>query len=138
MRPLARDSKTSERLARQRQLSTQVELSVGRKLRAFGVRYRKNVKALPGSPDFANASKRWVVFVNGCFWHHHTNCRRATIPRNNEEFWRSKFEANRARDSRAVRELRHRGFKVMIVWECQLGSCEDRLRKVFESRRVEP
>lgn len=132
MRPVARDSKTSERLARQRQLSTQAERWVGWKLREFGVRYRKNVKTLPGSPDFANASKRWAVFVNGCFWHHHTNCKRATIPRNNEGFWRSKFAANRSRDARAVLDLRRRGFKVLILWECGLAASETRLRNMLE------
>jgi DNA mismatch endonuclease Vsr len=137
MRPIARDSRTSERLARQKQISTQAELCVGTKLRAMGVRYRKNVKALPGSPDFANASKRWAVFVNGCFWHHHSNCRRATIPRNNEGFWRSKFAANRSRDALAVRELKRRGFKVLIIWECGLASSEARLRRVMDSRRID-
>ena len=132
MRPVARDSKTSERLARQTQSSTQAELCVGRKLRAFGVRYRKNVKTLPGSPDFANVTKRWAVFVNGCFWHHHTNCKRATVPRNNEEFWRSKFSANRSRDARAILDLRRRGFKVMIFWECGLAESETRLQRCLK------
>jgi DNA mismatch endonuclease Vsr len=95
------------------------------------------VKALPGSPDFANVSKCWTVFVNGCFWHHHTNCKRATIPRNNEAFWRSKFKANRSRDARAVTELRRRGFRVIILWECQLSACESRLHQILEPRRVE-
>lgn len=137
MRPVARDSKTSERLARQKRLSTQAELFVAQHLRVLGARYRKNVKALPGSPDFANSSKRWAVFVNGCFWHHHTNCKRATVPRNNEAFWRAKFAANRSRDARAVRDLRHRRFRVIIVWECQLRSCETLLHKILESRRVQ-
>lgn len=136
MRPIARDSKTSERLARQKQLSTHSELIVGRALKALGLHYRKNVRKLPGSPDFANVSKRWAIFVNGCFWHHHTNCKRATVPRNNEAFWRAKFAGNRTRDARAVRELRRRRFRVMIVWECQLRSCETRLYQVLESRRV--
>src|SRR5436190_9915045 len=100
MRPTARDPQTSRRLGRQRQLATEAERRVGRQLQALGVGYRKNVRTLPGSPDFANASRRWVIFVNGCFWHHHTNCKRATVPRNNEEFWRSKFSANRSRDAR--------------------------------------
>lgn len=134
MRPAARDAKTSERLARQRQLSTEAELNVARKLRALGLGYRKNVKALPGSPDFANVSKRWAIFVNGCFWHHHTNCRRATVPRNNETFWRSKFAANRSRDARAVRELRKRGFKVLILWECGLAVSDVLLQNICDRR----
>lgn len=137
MRPNARDSQTSQRLARQKQVSTKGELWVGKQLRALGVRYRKNVKTLPGSPDFANSSKRWAVFVNGCFWHHHTGCKRATVPRNNEAFWRSKFDANRSRDARAIRALRRRRFKIVVLWECQLQSCEIRLHKVLKPHRIE-
>lgn len=136
MRPVARDAQTSQRLARQKQLSTAAELCVARELRALGIRYRKNVKRLPGSPDFANASKRWAIFVNGCFWHHHTNCKRATVPRNNEGFWRFKFAGNRCRDARVVRELRQRGFEVLILWECGLASSEARLRKLLETGRM--
>lgn len=137
MRPVARDSKTSERLARQKQLSTQAELTVAKTLKSLGVHYRKNVKGLPGSPDFANISKRWAIFVNGCFWHHHTNCRRATVPRNNEEFWRSKFAANRTRDARSIRKLRRRGFKVLVLWECEIRTCATQLHKVLESSRIQ-
>lgn len=130
MRPKAYDAATSSRLAKQSQAGTDSEKRVGVILRSLGVRYRRNVRTLPGSPDFANVTRRWAVFVNGCFWHHHRNCKRSTIPRNNRDFWRSKFAGNRARDARAVRELRNRGFKVLIVWECQLGTCERRLRKI--------
>lgn len=137
MRPVARDSQTSKRLAGQKQAATSSELWVGEQLRSLGLWYRKNVKTLPGAPDFANRSGRWAIFVNGCFWHHHTNCKRATVPRNNEAFWRSKFAANRARDARAARELKRRGFTVLIIWECQLSDATARLPKVFESRRVQ-
>lgn len=132
MRPKARDVLTSSRLAAQKQANTRTELSIAAALRAVGARYRKNVRNLPGSPDFANKTGQWAVFVNGCFWHHHSNCKRATTPRNNQEFWLSKFAANRARDARAVRALRRRGFKVLIIWECQEQVAEDRLRKVLE------
>jgi DNA mismatch endonuclease, patch repair protein len=138
MRPVARDPQTSQRLARQKQLSTGTELCVALQLRGLGIRYRKNVKTLPGSPDFANASKRWAIFVNGCFWHHHTNCRRATVPRNNEGFWRSKFARNRSRDARAIRELRRRGLSVLILWECGLASSEARLRAVLKPALMKP
>jgi DNA mismatch endonuclease, patch repair protein len=137
MRPFPRDHETSARLSLQRQRGTRAELLVGKQLREMGSCYRKNVRTLTGSPDFANARRRWAVFVNGCFWHHHTNCRRATTPRTNEQFWLAKFAANRKRDARAVRELRMRGFRVVIVWECDCD-VEITLRKVFEPRRVQP
>jgi DNA mismatch endonuclease Vsr len=137
MRPRARDQATSFRLAAQKQADTKVELQVGAILKSLGVRYRKNVRSLPGSPDFANATRRWAVFVNGCFWHHHRRCKRATVPRNNRQFWETKFKANRARDARAILDLRKRGYKILIVWECEVENLDSRLRKVFESRGVQ-
>jgi DNA mismatch endonuclease (patch repair protein) len=81
--------------------------------------YRRNVRTLPGSPDFANKSKRWAIFVNGCFWHHHKTCARGTIPTRNREFWVEKFAANRRRDARMIAALRAIGFNVAIIWECE-------------------
>lgn len=136
MRPLPLNEKTSARLAKQRQRQTKGEEAVGSFLRKNGLRYRRNVTNLPGSPDFANTTKRWAIFVNGCFWHHHRSCHRATVPRNNEQFWRAKFEANRRRDARAIVDLRASGFRVVIVWECQLGSLNRRLGKILKPRGI--
>ena len=61
----------------------------------------------------------WAIFVNGCYWHHHTGCLRATIPARNRDFWTTKFAANRRRDARKIRALRARGFRIVVVWECQ-------------------
>lgn len=105
-------------------------------LRAMGLRYRKNVRTLPGSPDFANRRAAWAVFVNGCYWHHHTGCRRATVPKTNREFWIKKFAANRRRDARAVRELRLRGLQVLIIWECETTRAGDLLAQILEPRRI--
>ena len=112
-----------------RQRGTAAELRVGAALRELKLGYRKNVKGLPGSPDFANRRGKWAVFVNGCYWHHHHACRRATIPKANRDFWVAKFTANRSRDARAIRQLRARGFRVLIVWECQLHNVGERLRR---------
>lgn len=106
-------------MARVRQKGTEAELLVALVLRKQRFSYRLNVTSLPGSPDFANRKRRWATFVHGCFWHHHTGCKRATIPKTNEVFWRDKFKANRARDARSIRELRRRGFRVALIWECQ-------------------
>lgn len=119
-----------------RQAKTGPEAIVAAQLRAIGICYRRNVRSLPGSPDFANVSRRWVVFVNGCFWHQHTGCKRATVPKSNTEFWQGKFEANRARDARAITRLRAMGFKVLIVWECRAELQAERLRQVLEARGV--
>ncbi|WP_281262227.1 very short patch repair endonuclease [Acuticoccus kandeliae] len=106
-------------MARVRQRGTKPELVVSELLRRIGCRYRLNVRTLPGSPDFANKARRWAVFVNGCFWHHHKACRRATIPGANRPFWLEKFASNRRRDAAAARALRRLGFRVVVVWECE-------------------
>lgn len=131
-------SPTSMRMAGIRKRNTRIESQVAIALRELGFHYRKNVKGLPGSPDFANRSRRWAVFVNGCFWHHHTGCRRATTPKTNTQFWIGKFRDNRRRDARAIRTLRRRGYRIVVLWECESGRLLAKLRKVFEPRRVDP
>lgn len=144
-RPLFRtNAETSRRMAGVRQHGTSAEISVRQALRSLGVAYRLNGRSLPGSPDVVNRKRRWVVFVHGCFWHHHEGCARATIPKSNRPAWIDKFAANQARDRRAVAALREAGFRVLTVWECQTEREADlkrRLRrflsKCAESRRVQ-
>ncbi len=107
-------------MRRVRQRKTAPEERVARLLRDLGIAYRRNVRTLPGSPDFVNRRRGWALFVNGCYWHHHTGCRRATTPKSNRDFWERKFADNRRRDARKVRELRAAGLRVMIVWQCEL------------------
>jgi DNA mismatch endonuclease (patch repair protein) len=121
-------------MGRVRQAQTAAEREVAATLRSLGGAYRKNVRRLPGSPDFANRRRKWAVFVNGCFWHQHTGCPRATVPKANNAFWVEKFAANRQRDARAVRALRQAGFRVAIVWECELGAAGVKLRRLLEAR----
>ena len=137
MRPLPVNPVQSALLGRVRQRGTKPELLVASALCQLGLGYRKNVKDLPGSPDFANKARKWAVFVNGCFWHRHRGCRRATTPTNNRQFWLDKFERNRNRDAGAVKALRRRGYKIAIVWECQAGQAASRLSKILESCRVD-
>jgi DNA mismatch endonuclease (patch repair protein) len=113
------DAATSRRLGKIRQRDTTAEQRVRRALWALGLRYRVGVRGLPGSPDLANRSARWAVFVHGCYWHSHRGCPRATVPKRNRSFWLDKFAANRARDARVRRALRRLGFLVFVVWECQ-------------------
>ena len=102
-----------------RRKGTKPERVVAAALRELGLSYRLNVSTLPGSPDFANKSSSWAIFVNGCYWHHHSGCRKATIPKTNTLFWLEKFKANRKRDAKAVRRLRQMGFDVLVIWECE-------------------
>lgn len=129
-RPIPQSPERSRLLGRVRQSRTAPEETVAALLRARGLAYRRTVRALPGSPDFANRARRWAIFVNGCFWHCHTGCRRATVPKNNRTFWVAKFAANRRRDAAAIRRLRAMGFRVLVIWECQVATCEPRLDRL--------
>lgn len=134
------DPRRSEWMRRVARSGTPAEIRVGEALRELGAAYRRNVKSLPGSPDFANKTRKWVVFVNGCFWHHHTACRRATVPKTNVEFWLDKFGRNRHRDAKAIRQLRSLGFRVVVVWECKLADpavLTSELSQILEPRRVD-
>ncbi len=84
---------------------------------------------MPGSPDFSNVRKGFAVFVNGCFWHHHTGCRRATVPGRNRMFWQEKFSENRRRDAARIRSLRAMGLKV-VVWECRTVYPDDLMNRL--------
>jgi DNA mismatch endonuclease, patch repair protein len=131
--PKPADPRRSALMSRVRQRGTEAELAVAAALRKLGLSYRLSVNSLPGSPDFANRKMKWAIFVHGCFWHQHSGCKRATIPKTNEDFWRDKFLTNRTRDARAIRELRHLGFRVSLIWECQT---EDPAGLVARVRRV--
>ena len=135
-RPVAQSPQRAALLARVRQQRTAPEEVVARLLRAHGLHYRRNVRSLPGSPDFANRSRGWAIFVNGCFWHHHTGCARATVPKNNRAFWQEKFAANRRRDAAKIRGLRALGFRVLVIWECRSADCGARLARLAERLRA--
>lgn len=121
----------SRLMSRVRRRDTSAELSVGRILRGLSAAYRKDVRSLPGTPDFANRSRRWAVFVNGCFWHRHTGCRRGAPPKSNTDFWGPKLARNRQRDAEAIEALRRDGFVVAVIWECEVEEAEGRLRRML-------
>ncbi len=111
------DRATSVRMAGIRQHGTEPELVVRRCLAALGLRYRLSNRDLPGSPDMANRTKRWAVFVHGCYWHRHPGCERTTKPKRNADFWLAKFAANVA-GTRVQHTLEASGYRVLTVWEC--------------------
>lgn len=100
--------------------NTRPEEIVRKYLFSQGFRYRKNDKILPGTPDIVLPKYKTVIFVNGCFWHGHEGCRYFVIPKTNTEFWTNKIETNRKRDIRKINDLQTLGWKVIVVWECQL------------------
>lgn len=99
---------------------TKPEIMVRKYLFAHGFRYRKNVANLPGKPDILLPKYKTVIFVNGCFWHGHKNCKNAELPTTNTEFWRTKISATIERDKRQKLELQKIGYKVLTVWQCEL------------------
>ena len=99
---------------------TKPEELVRKYLFSKGFCYRKNVQTLPGSPDLVLPKYHTVIFVNGCFWHGHKNCKYFVWPKSNTEFWRKKIEANMERDKRKKSQLEDMGWTVLTVWECEL------------------
>ena len=116
-----------------RSVNTKPEVKLRKALFGLGYRYRVNRKGLPGSPDIVLAKYRSCIFVNGCFWHGHRDCRYATSPKTNAEFWRTKIENNRERDLKDYTFLESLGWRVIIVWECELK--KDRLDATIASVR---
>lgn len=100
--------------------NTRPEEIVRQYLFSNGFRYRKNDKRLPGTPDIVLPKYKTVIFVNGCFWHGHTNCKYFVWPENNMEFWRKKIESNILRDNKKIAQLRSLNWRVIVIWECQL------------------
>jgi DNA mismatch endonuclease (patch repair protein) len=111
-----------ERSARMRLIrckDTGPELAVRRLVYGMGYRYRLHLTGVPGRPDIAFSGRRKAIFVHGCFWHSHS-CSRGRLPKWRLEFWQPKLEANRRRDRRTLRRLRGLGWRILVVWECQL------------------
>jgi len=112
--------KRSDIMSHIRGKNTIPEMKLRRYLFAQGYRYRLHYKTLPGHPDIVLPKYRTTIFVNGCFWHHHPGCAYATTPKSRTDFWDLKFERNCARDARMKEDLETMGWRVIIVWECEL------------------
>lgn len=98
---------------------TKPENMVATLLRGMKIKYRRNLRNLPGCPDFRIIGERKVVFVHGCFWHRHT-CKAAATPSSNKAFWAKKFEANIQRDKVVRQALKAMKYRVLVLWECQV------------------
>lgn len=114
----------SRMMAQVKSKGTKPEMQVRRLLHRLGYRYRLHRADLPGRPDLVFASKLKVIFVNGCFWHHHLGCERAHIPATNRHYWLPKLKGNQSRDAKNIALLEMRGWAVETVWECELGDLE--------------
>ena len=110
-----------ELMRRFRGKDTKPEITVRRYLHQLGYRFRLHRKDLPGRPDIVLPKHRTVVFVHGCFWHHHEGCPTARVPRSKPDYWKEKFRVNKERDARNVDALREKGWEVLTVWECEVA-----------------
>jgi DNA mismatch endonuclease vsr len=110
----------SENMARVKNKNTKPEVYLRKLLWHRGFRYRLNYKGLPGSPDIYIPKYKAAIFVNGCFWHMHEDCRYASIPKNNHDFWKNKLEGNVQRDKQNYIKLESMGINVIVVWGCEI------------------
>lgn len=130
-------------MSRIRGKDTTPERRVRKILHAMGYRFRLHVKTLPGKPDIVLKKHRAVILVHGCFWHRHQGCRNCTTPTNRREWWMNKFDGNVARDNIHISELRKRGWRPIIIWECEteteagLKKTQKRLKKFLDSNAMQ-
>nr|WP_323804542.1 very short patch repair endonuclease [Bifidobacterium pullorum] len=113
-------------MSRIRGKDTSIEVMARSYLFRRGLRFRKNDRRYPGHPDIVLPKHHAMVFINGCFWHWHEGCPHARLPKSNVEFWTAKLLRNRERDARQHAELEAAGWRVITVWECELGRKADR------------
>ena len=120
--------------------NTKPEEIVRKYLFSQGFRYRKNDKRYPGTPDIVLPKYKTIIFVNGCFWHGHNGCRYFIWPQNNADFWKNKITRNIERDTLNYDKLKASGWKVILVWECDLKPQKraDRLLQLCKEIKEDP
>lgn len=123
----------SYNMSRIRSNNTKPEEIVRKYLFSMGLRYRKNDKRYPGKPDIVFPKYNTIVYINGCFWHGHENCPEFVMPKSKLDYWIPKIERNRQRDKENVNKLLEQGWRVIIVWECELkkSNREQRLNQLY-------
>lgn len=134
-REIAMDHLTPEHrswnMSRIRGKDTKIEVEVRRYLFSRGFRFRKNDKRLPGKPDVVLPKYKTVIFVNGCFWHLHKNCKQGRLPKSNVEYWKAKLEKNIQNDQKHYEQLKELGWNTVVLWECELNkNFEDVMEKL--------
>jgi DNA mismatch endonuclease (patch repair protein) len=119
-----------------RNRNTSPEIAVRRILTKLGYRYRLNVSTLPGKPDLVFRKRMCVIFVHGCFWHQHEECREGRIPGSRPEYWVPKLKRNVDRDASNINQLTEFGWRVLVIWECQLSDAgiEKKLTQFLEAK----
>jgi len=128
--------KRSWTMAQVKGRDTRPELIVRSLLHRLGFRFRVQRKDLPGKPDIVLPKHKTVVFVHGCFWHRHPGCKRASTPADNFQYWRAKFSRTVTRDATHQAALEQSGWRVLVVWECELRDMEALARRLGDAFHV--
>ena len=123
----------SKNMAAIRSKNTKPEIKVRKVLHSMGYRFRLHSKNLPGSPDIVLPKYKTVIFVHGCFWHRHENCKYASTPKTRQEFWEAKFRENINRDKLNQENLSSKGWKIIVVWECEINDKDFDLSRLFKN-----
>lgn len=123
-------AKRSAIMSRVSNRDSKIEICVRRALFSAGLRYRKNVRALPGTPDIVLPRYKTIIFTHGCFWHGHNECKASRLPDSRRGFWEDKIKDNVARDKRNIELLDDDGWRVIILWQCEISS-ESRRRDIL-------
>ena len=119
-------------MSKVRSKDTKPEMILRRLLHSLGYRYRLHRADLPGRPDITFPSRRKVIFVNGCFWHKHSDCSKVRVPASNREYWLPKLERNRVRDKRNKVLLEESGWSTKTIWECELTDLDEISKRLIE------
>lgn len=117
---------------------TKPEMLIRQFIFSKGIRYRLHVKRLPGKPDMVFPKYKKIIFIHGCFWHGHENCKYFVVPKTRTEWWLNKIRRNRERDLENVSALKKQGWKVIIIWECELKSNnrEQKLKSLLREFKI--
>ena len=114
--------KRSWNMSRIRSKNTAPEMVVRKAIFSMGYRFRLHEKKLPGKPDIVLSKFKVAIFVNGCFWHQHRNCKRSTMPKTNKKYWKAKLERNVRNFEDATNQLRKIGWRYTAIWECETNN----------------
>ena len=126
--------KRSEVMSKIKGKNTKPEIILRSQLFKQGFRFRIHQKNLPGKPDIVLSKYRTVIFVHGCFWHYHKDCREGRIPSTNSKYWKEKLQRNIARDKANIKALRKDKWKVFVIWECEIEKQLERTMKKLTTK----
>ena len=112
--------------------NTKPEIAVRKLLHSMGYRFRLHRKDLPGSPDIVLPKYKTVIFVHGCFWHRHKDCKYSTTPKTRREFWENKFKANLKRDLEIQEKIKNLDWRSVVIWECETKNMENLREKIID------